>query len=96
MTRSKPTGRDVHPSIQFIRDAILNSTDGLVNLNENITPIPRDQILDHIEILEAQFEHLNIEMGVGANLLGVIDDDSTSTAGDFIYANMHDTMQGDM
>ena len=27
-------------------------------------------------------------MGVGANLLGVIDDDSTSTAGDFIYANM--------
>ena len=89
-------GRDVHPSIEFIRNAILNSTDGLVNLNENITPIPEDQILDHVEILEAQFEHLNIEMGVGANLLGVIDDDSTSTAGDFIYANMHDTMQGDI
>ena len=32
------------------------------------------EILDHVEILEAQFEHLNIEMGVGANLLGVIDD----------------------
>ena len=86
----------MHPSIQFIRDAILNSKNGLVNLNENITPIAEDQILDHVEILEAQFEHLNIEMGVGANLLGVIDDDSTSTAGDFIYANMHGTMQGDI
>ena len=57
-------GRDLHPSIQFIRDCILKSTDGTVNLGENIAPIVVDEVLDHVEIIEAQFEQRTIEMEV--------------------------------
>ena len=88
MTRSKPTGE----LLSLIDNSSRKKKYEKVSQKKNYwlgTKARSDE--QHVAVKQH-----NIEKGVGANLLGFIDDDSTSTAGDFTYANMHGTMQGDI